>query len=268
MRPLSSYNRVFYFIIVKLRRLNRRLKWWLGKQNFAKIILKNSLEHRVYRHEFVLIRSEDSNADFQHNKVENLKIAIEKLDGILIRPGETFSFCYLVGCATKRKGYREARTLSDGKVVAGIGGGLCKMSILLHWLCLHSPLTVTECHHHSFEPFPDDEGVVPSGYGPTVFYNYLDYQCLNNTDHTFQFRFWIENKRLIGEVRVDKALSYRYHVFETNDRFLKIGEAFYRHKEIWRHKYLGAAHEEIIETELIQKHKALIKYVPEEYERG
>ena len=265
-RPLSSRNPVFYFVIVKLRRFARRIKWWFGTQTFAKTISQTSLAHSVYKHNLALIRDRDRGVAHQHNnnKIENLKIAIGKLDSIIIRPGETFSFCYLVGNATRRKGYGEARVFSNGEVITGIGGGLCKLTVLIHWLCLHSPLTVTEYHSHSFEPFPDDEGAVPSGYGPTLFYNYLDYQCLNSTDYIFQFRFWIENECLHGDLRVDTALPYRYHVFEKNNRFSKVDEQFYRCKEIWRQKYCITG--ELLETQLVQKNNVRVKYVPDERE--
>ena len=86
----------------------------------------------------------------QYNKVDNLKIVIEKINGTLIKPGNTFSFCKTVGLLTKRKGYKLGMELSFGEAKAGIGGGICQSSNLLHWLALHSPLTINERHHHSF----------------------------------------------------------------------------------------------------------------------
>jgi len=262
-RPISSINPVFYFIVVKLRRFIRRMKWWFGNQKFAKTISAGPLKYRVYKHRLVSIRLGDP--ILQKNKVQNLKIAINNLNGIIIHPGETFSLCYLIGCATKRKGYLEANTLSNGKVSVKIGGGLCKLPILINWICLHSPLTVVECHQHSFDPFPDEAGVIPSGSGPTFFYNYLDYQFKNNTNYTFQFLFSQENEYLNGDLRTDTELPYRYHVFEANDRFVKAGENFYRKTEIWRQKYDVKLHAEPIETQLIQKNNALVKYIPSEY---
>jgi vancomycin resistance protein VanW len=63
-----------------------------------------------------------------------------------------------------------------GEARLGIGGGLCQIANLLKWLAIHSPLTVTERHHHSFEPFLDDRRVLPFGSGATIFYNYGDFQ--------------------------------------------------------------------------------------------
>ena len=265
-RPVSSLNPVFYFIIVKLRRFARYIKWLFGGQRFAKTISSEQLPYRVYKHQSVLVRKlGDSDLTLQYNKVENLKIALRKLNGIIIKPGEVFSFCYLVGCATRKKGYLDGMLLTNGEAAAGVGGGLCQIANLIHWLCLHSPLTITERHHHSYDPFPDDGRVVPFGSGATIFFNYIDYQFRNNTDHTFQLLFWLDKKCINGDLRINIELPYKYHVFEKNHCFVKLGEAFYRRNELWREKYYKKGSGEIIETELIQKNNALVKYIPDEY---
>ena len=205
----------------------------------------------------------DIDMQLQINKLTNLKIAIKQIDGIIIRPGETFSFCKLVGYPTKRKGYLPGMELSFGKARAGIGGGLCQISNLIHWLVIHSSLTVTERYHHSFDPFPDDGRVLPFGSGATVFYNYRDFQFTNNTNHTFQINLWFTDKCLEGELRIDTELEYAYHVFEKDHQFLKIDGQYYRKNEIWRQKILKQMGGQIIETELITKNFARVTYTPD-----
>lgn len=265
-RPLSSLNPVFYFIIVKLRRLKRYLEWAAKYRRLAKTISREPLKYRVYKHQSVLIRKlGSSDISLQYNKVENLTIAIQRLNGILIKPREIFSFCYLVGSTTKRKGYLDGMLLLNGEAIAGVGGGLCQIANLIHWLSLHSPLTVTERHHHAFDPFPDEGRVVPFGSGATVFYNYLDYQLTNNTDRTFQLLFWLDDKCLNGDLRIDAELPYKYHVFEKNHQFVKVGESFYRRNELWRDKYNKKGQGQAVVTEFIQKNDSLVKYVPDEF---
>ena len=265
-KSFSSFNPAFKFIAIKLRRFERYIKWWTGRKKLAKTISKEKLDCRVYKHQSVLIRKlGDSDLILQYNKVENLKIAVEKLNGIIINPGETFSFWYLVGCPTKRKGYLNGMLLSEGEALEGIGGGLCQIANLIHWLCLHSPLTVTERHHHSYDPFPDSGRVVPFGSGASAFYNYIDYQFKNETEYTFQLLFWFDDKYINGDLRVNTELPYKYHVFEKNHRFIKIEESFYRQNELWREKY-DKKSGDVFETELLQKNNALAKYIPDEYE--
>lgn len=62
----------------------------------------------------------------QENKVTNLKLAALKLNGLILKPGETFSLWYLVGKPTKRKGFKEGMVLTNGSFCPGVGGGLCQ----------------------------------------------------------------------------------------------------------------------------------------------
>ncbi len=264
---LSQRHPALYFLAVWARRSRRYLSWYLGRKKYVKQKSAEPLPFRIKKHQSVLLKKlGESDRQLQINKVTNLRLASAQIDGTLIRPGETFSFCKLVGRPTKAKGYLHGMELSFGEARAGIGGGICQISNLIHWLVIHSPLTVTERYHHSFDPFPDDGRVLPFGSGATVFYNYRDYQFTNNTPHTFQVRLWFSEKCLEGELRIDTELDYAYHVREEEHRFLKIGPDFYRKNEIWRDKILKFKSGEIVETELITKNFARVTYTPEQYE--
>jgi len=204
----------------------------------------------------------------QYNKVDNLKIVIEKINGILIKPGETFSFCKIVGLPTKRKGYKLGMELSFGKPRAGIGGGICQSTNLLHWLALHAPLEITERHHHSIDPFPDDGRVLPWASGAAIFYNYLDFQLTNNTQWTFQINLWLTDKLLEGEIRVSEELDFAYHVFEKNHKFIQKENEYFRTNEIWRKKIAKFRGGELIEKELITKNFGRVMYQPKVFEIG
>ncbi len=266
-RLLSEIHPVLYFLSVWTRRSQRFLKGIFENKKFASHRSSEKLPYRVKKHQSVLIRKlGDSDLQLQYNKLTNLALALEKLDGILIRPGETFSFWKIVGLATQRKGYLPGMVLSRGEARAGTGGGLCQIANLIHWLVIHSPLTVVERYHHSFDPFPDDRRVLPFGSGATVFYNYIDYQFTNHTDQTFQLRLWLSQKCLEGDLRVDQNLDFAYHVFEKNHQFLKIGGNYYRKNEIWRNKIIRRKSGEILETERVAKNFAEVKYVPTHYD--
>jgi vancomycin resistance protein VanW len=263
---LSQRHPFFYFLSVWTKRIRRKLAWYLDGQTYVSVKTAEKLPFRVKKHQSVLLKKlGDSDRQLQLNKVTNLRIAIQSIDGILIRPSETFSFCKLVGRPRKRKGYLPGMELSFGETRAGIGGGICQISNLIHWLVMHSPLMVTERHHHSFDPFPDDGRVLPFGSGATVFYNYRDYQFNNTTPYTFQLFLWLTDKCLEGELRIDTELDVAYHVFEKEHQFLRINGQFYRKNEIWRQKLLKFKGGEVIETELLTKNFARVTYTPEQY---
>lgn len=266
---LSQRHPVFYFLSVWTKRIKRQLTWYLDNKKYASLRTTEPLSYRIRKHQSVLLKKlGENNEQLQINKVTNLKIAAGRITGIQIKPGETFSFCKLVGLPTKKKGYLPGMELSFGEARAGIGGGICQIANLIHWLVIHSPLTVTERYHHSFDPFPDDGRVLPFGSGATVFYNYRDYQFTNNTPHTFQINLWFSEKCLEGELSVDEELDYAYHVEEREHQFLKIGEQFFRKNEIWRHKILKFQSGKVVETELVTKNFARVTYTPENYVEG
>lgn len=263
---LSQRHPYLYFLAVWTRRMGRYLQWYFDSKKYSRKRDTNKLPFRIKKHQTVLLKKlGESDMQLQVNKVTNLKIAVRNIDGILIRSGETFSFCKLVGLPSKRKGYLLGMELTFGEARAGIGGGICQISNLIHWLVIHSSLTVTERYHHSFDPFPDDGRVLPFGSGATVFFNYLDYQFTNNTNHTFQINLWFTDKCLEGELRIDSELDYAYHVMEKDHQFLKINGQFYRKNEIWRDKILKYKSGEIVSTELITKNFARVTYTPENY---
>lgn len=173
----------------------------------------------------------------QENKVTNIRLACDKINGIIIEPDETFSFWRTVGPATKENGFLEGMTISGGKVGKGYGGGLCQMANMIHWLVLNSPLDVTEIHHHSDALFPDEKRRVPFGTGTSVFYNRLDFRFKNTSDQRVQILVWIADGELCGELRSERPFPYRYKLVEEGNRYRKEGDDYYRISQVYRLKY-------------------------------
>ncbi len=171
----------------------------------------------------------------QKNKVKNLQLASKKIDGIIIKPGEEFSFWNLVGNATKRKGYLEGLVISNSQMKKGVGGGLCQMANMIHWLILHTPLEVTELHHHSDALFPDVKRRVPFGTGTSISYKALDYRFKNTTKYPIQIRVWLDDTFLYGEIRSTAPLKEKYKIIEEDNYYAKDEDGvFYRHSKVYR----------------------------------
>ncbi len=263
---LCQKHSIFYFISVWAKRIKRYVSWYFDKKSYCQRFSQEKLPFRVKKHQSVLIRKlGEADMQLQYNKVKNLSLAIQHLDGLLIHPGETFSFYRLVGLPTKRKGYLPGMELSRGEARTGIGGGICQIANLIHWLVIHSPLTVTERYHHGFDPFPDEGRVLPFGSGATVFYNYRDYQFANHTPYQFQLRLWLTDRLIEGEIRINQKLPYFYHVYEKHHQFLKMGQTYYRQNEIWREKRDREGKNLTLADELVTKNFAEVKYVPSEF---
>jgi vancomycin resistance protein VanW len=264
---LSQRHPIFYFISIWEKRIRRQTSWLTDNKKYTKKLSLEKLPFRVKKHQSKLLKKlGKTDMNLQYNKIDNLKIVVSKVNGTIINPGETFSFCKTVGLPTKRKGYKLGMELSFGEAKTGIGGGICQSSNLMHWLALHSPLSINERHHHSFDPFPDDGRVLPFASGATVFYNYLDFQLTNNTNWTFQINLWLTEKLLEGEIRVSEELDFNYHVIEKNHKFIKQNDEFFRTNEIWRTKNAKFRSGEVLDTEMVFKNFGKVKYEPTEYE--
>lgn len=251
-----------YPLAVRLLRARRRLAWLRTDTAWAADRLDRDLGFRVKRHRSLLLRQlGEAEMWLQHNKVTNLRLASARVDRILVRPGETFSFNRVVGNCTRRKGYVDGMRLSNGAARSGVGGGICQLANLLHWMFLHSPLTVVERSEHSFDPFPDNGRVLPWGVGCSIVYNYVDLVVRNDTDATFQIQVRVGDRYLEGELRADRELPHSYRVFARDEQFLRHQGSHYRRNEIWR-TVLDRRTGDAVGQELVKRNCALVKYLP------
>ncbi len=195
----------------------RYLQWYFGEEKYSRINSKIDYGCLIYQHKTPLYRQlKDVDMWLQDNKVENLKIALKQIDGVTIMPGETLSYWKMVGNPTYSKGYKDGMVLHYGKFKTGPGGGLCQLSNMIYWMALHTPLTITERHRHSFDVFPDAKRTQPFGSGATCVYNYRDLRIKNETSEIYQLKLWLDDENLNGEIRSDKAQYFQYQIYEEN----------------------------------------------------
>ncbi|TFG68897.1 MAG: vancomycin resistance protein [Anaerolineales bacterium] len=216
-------------------------------------------ENVISRHQSVLFRRlGGSDPRLQMQKVTNLKMAVRKLNGLVIDPGKAFSFWHVVGRPTYQDGYVDGMLLSNGKVIEGIGGGLCQLSNLIYWLFLHTPLTITEQHRHTLDVFPDSGRVLPFGSGATIMYNTIDLQAQNETESAMQLKLWVTEKHLKGQVLAPEPVPVKYHIIEKHHSFVIYKGRYYRFNEIWR--------EETLEGETVRIEKITTNFSPVMYD--
>ncbi|MBR4389124.1 MAG: VanW family protein, partial [Prevotella sp.] len=146
------------------------------------------------------------------------------------------SFWRLVGKTSKRHGFSEGRVIINGKLVSGVGGGLCNLANTLNLLILHSPMTITEIHHHSDALAPDPGGVrIPYAAGTSVNYNFVDYRFRNDTPQPVQLCTWCDGDDLHAELRTTEVFPYTYRLVEEGHHFHQEENGkFYRISKIYR----------------------------------
>ncbi len=250
-----------YKISLRKEIMIRHMKDFFSKEKIARQRdLENTLPNIVKSHASILIRKlHGVDLKLQENKVTNIMLACNKVNGIIINPGETFSYCRTVGRTKEKDGYKKGLVIGRKGVTSGVGGGLCQMANMIHWLVLNSPLDVTELHHHSDALFPDERRRVPFGTGTSVCYNNVDYRFKNNTDQKVQILVWVENGELCGELRSEREYPCRYKLVEENNHYQKEGKEYYRISQVYRLVIDRLTNEELYK-ELILDNHSLVMY--------
>lgn len=224
-----------YKISVKKEIARRNVKDFFSNKKIAVYRDGKQLPNIVKAHSSILLRKlHGVDMKLQENKVTNITIACSKINGIIIKPNEVFSYWKLVGSPSKKNGFKEGLVIGRDGFDKGYGGGLCQMANMIHMLVLHSPLKVIELHHHTDALFPDDRRRVPFGTGTSVYYNNIDYRFLNNQDQDVQILVWVENGELCGELRSERPFPYRYKLVEEGHHFKMENGVFYRISKVYR----------------------------------
>jgi vancomycin resistance protein YoaR len=113
----------------------------------------------------------------QYSRTSNIQNASSKINGIVLAPGERFSFNELVGRRTLKNGFKLAPVYKDGKHDIGVGGGICQVSTTLYNAALFADLKIVRRQNHSMPV-----AYVPVGRDATVDYGAIDLVIENNYD--------------------------------------------------------------------------------------
>ncbi|MFN7160429.1 MAG: VanW family protein [Candidatus Gracilibacteria bacterium] len=255
-RKLSNRSKLAYTTAIQFYRAKRHWTNLLSQHAHQKS--NEYLPSVVARHQSLLMKKlGENNEHLQRQKITNLRVASSTMDGVVIQPGQTFSYWDLVGKATEKKGYAKGMLLARGHVVEGVGGGLCQLSNLLYWMFLHGPFEIVERYHHSFDVFPDSGRVLPFGSGATVFYNYVDLVVKNTSDQPIQLKLWLTDSHLKGQLVTTSPLKEKYKIREENHLFLKWGENFFRYNELYKDTYVEG---KLKDTQFVVKNFAPVLY--------
>ncbi|MDO5560709.1 MAG: VanW family protein [Oscillospiraceae bacterium] len=233
----------------------------MSHKKFAKEKRGTHLPVLIYSHNSLMRRKlGNSEPELQENKVVNLTLSAPRVSGIVIKPGEEFSFWKLVGPCSRRRGYMEGLVISSGKTDKGTGGGMCQFTNLIHWLVLHTPLEITEHHHHDgVDLFPDYGRQVPFGTGTSVFFNYLDYRFKNNTQYEYQIIVYTTKKYLHGEIRSQRPQELKYHISSEDECFVREDDGIYR-TGIVKRRSIDKKTGNTVSEEVIKENHAKVMY--------
>ncbi|MBI2018262.1 VanW family protein [Candidatus Daviesbacteria bacterium] len=114
------------------------------------------------------------------NRIYNINLTAQKINGVLVPPGEIFSFNQTVGDITAATGFKQAYVIKEGRTVLDDGGGVCQDSTTLFRAVLNAGLPVVKRTAHTYRVGYYEQGF-PPGLDATVFYPSVDFQFQNDT---------------------------------------------------------------------------------------
>ena len=129
------------------------------------------------------------------NRLTNIRLSSEAIDGLILLPGEEFSFNEVVGRRTYERGYRSAPIIVAGQFVPGIGGGICQTSSTIYAAIKPSDLLVTERYRHGRRVT-----YLPRDWDATVSWGHLDFKFVNNTDYPIRIDVGIEDRNVTAQI--------------------------------------------------------------------
>ncbi len=143
----------------------------------------------------------------QEGRTYNIKVAAAALDGVLLAPGEDFSFNRVVGPRSSEAGYKNANVIVNNELVQGLGGGVCQVSSTLYNAVLLANLKIIERSNHTLPV-----SYVPIGQDATVVYGAIDFRFANNKESYIYIKSLVEGNTITFKVYGNKNANPRVEV--------------------------------------------------------
>ncbi|QZY57377.1 VanW family protein [Crassaminicella profunda] len=128
-------------------------------------------------------------------RTQNLRLASNEINGVVLMPMEIFSFNKVVGPRSKERGYKDAPIIFKGEVVPGLGGGVCQVSSTLYNAMLLGNLEVVERYNHTLP-----SSYVVKGRDATVSYGVLDFKFKNILNTPIYIESYMKNNSLTVKI--------------------------------------------------------------------
>lgn len=133
----------------------------------------------------------------------NVKLASSYLDGVLLKPGEIFSFDKGIGPRSFERGYRNAPVFEGDEIIDGIGGGICQVSSTLYLAALYADLEIVERSNH-YRPV----GYVPIGQDATIAEGVIDLKFKNSTPNNLYIHSQVDGNQVTVQIFGKKSADF------------------------------------------------------------
>ena len=192
---------------------------------FADNLSKNWTMVRLYKRDYCEeVRTTLSGSS--PNRISNVKKACGLLDGLMLMPGEVFSYNDAIGERTEANGWLPAPAYANGEVRQENGGGICQVSSTLYNAALYSNLKIVERTCHQFQV-----GYLPWGMDATVSWGWPDFKFQNDKLYPIKIVAWVDEAtnecciQIKGTGTDHQYVMMRFNNWETFDTTGKYHDA-------------------------------------------
>ena len=141
---------------------------------------------------------------YNYNRTTNVNIATQKINNVILLPGEIFSYNKVVGERTFANGFKEASVYTSSGVVNGLGGGICQVSSTLYNAVLEANLEIVERRNHRYAV-----SYVPLGRDATVAYGSIDFRFKNSRQYPIKIESYTKNGTLYISIKgIEEEVEY------------------------------------------------------------
>ncbi len=144
----------------------------------------------------LLGKGESNFAGSPKNRTHNIKVGSSKMNGILLKPGEEFSFAKNVGEIGPKQGYLPELVIKKNKTIPEYGGGICQVSTTIFRAAINSGLKITERHAHAFPV----KYYNPQGFDATIYPPRPDLKFINDTPNNILLQSKIDGTKISFEI--------------------------------------------------------------------
>ncbi|MEC0370748.1 VanW family protein [Paenibacillus chibensis] len=157
----------------------------------------------------------------------NVSSAAQAMDGMVLKPGDLFDYAKVIAKAEEKYGFREAPVILNGKLVPGIGGGICQVSSTVYNAALRTGLQIVERRNHSLPV-----SYLPKGQDATFAEGSINFRFKNTTGKTLIIRAQVEDNTLTVKFFGTFPKNVEYSVESRTVETLAVTDKFVQNKDV------------------------------------
>ncbi|MDR0267675.1 VanW family protein [Paenibacillus sp.] len=160
-------------------------------------------------------------------RMYNVSSAAKAMDGMLLKSGDIFDYSKVIAKAEKKYGFHEAPVILNGKLVPGIGGGICQVSSTVYNAALRTGLQIVERRNHSLPV-----SYLPKGQDATFAEGSINFRFKNTTDKSLYIRAFVEGNTLTVKFFGTFPKNTEYQIESQTVETIPVTDKFVLNKDI------------------------------------